>query len=126
MVVWTGLGSNIPVLHVGHRVFPPRIAEVGAGVEDPVWDPLCVHVLPHLPCPGIGGRVRGGSGGVVTVQAMVQVTKRGDALGEEWGAPNIDLIINLNYLFPEFCVYLSPSLCRIMAGTSSSVHQDVE
>ena len=62
----------------------------------------------------------------MTVQALVQVTKRGDALGEKWGTPKIDLIINLHYLFPELCLYLSPSLCRIMAGTCSRVHPDVE
>ena len=62
----------------------------------------------------------------MTVQAVVQVTKRGDALGEEWGAPEIVLVINLSYLFSELCLYLSPSLCRIMAGTCSSVHPDVE
>ena len=70
-------------------MFPPGIAMVSAGIEDPVWDPLGVLLLPHLPCPGIGGRVRGGSGGVVAVQLLVQVHKRGDVLGEEWGIPKI-------------------------------------
>ena len=47
------------------------------------------------------------------MQAVGQVTKRGDALGGERGTPKIDIIINLNYLFPKLCLYLSPSLCRI-------------
>ena len=74
---------------------------MGAGVEDAIRNPglgiqAPVLLLPHPPCPGMGGRVTGGLRvGVAWLLVLLQSpSQRADTRELKWSVPIIVVVYN--------------------------------